>query len=422
MVYYIDPQNGSKHNDGLSASAPLSDITDRSFAPGDTVLFKRGTVIKNALFLTSGSEDGYITYSAYGEGPDPIVNPSVDASSPDDWREEKPGVWRFLGTLPSEMCNIIFNDGEAFGNLRWEMDDVRNEGEWFYTLLGLKRQDQTGGVLYLACNQNPAVKYQRIELATRKTHQIVNANRYVKIEHLTVEKNGIHGFAASHAEHIEIRHCTFRCLGGGVFDLPTRVRLGNAIEFWDGAVDCIVEHCVFEDIYDSGVTHQGALPTSWIPERLYFRNNIFIRCGMAAYEWRGPSSKDIYFENNLCLEAGGAFTMQGEEPPRKTEIPFAPATCVYVLIWRLEQGIPYHEKFCTIRNNIFCNAPFYGAAVSSSIDDCYMKQFVIDNNFYIQNDSSALVRTNAGIYNTESFCEHKKANGFDQNSMTLSIH
>ena len=61
MVYYIDPQNGSKHNDGLSASAPLSDITDRSFAPGDTVLFKRGTVIKNALFLTSGSEDGYIT-------------------------------------------------------------------------------------------------------------------------------------------------------------------------------------------------------------------------------------------------------------------------------------------------------------------------------------------------------------------------
>lgn len=114
--------------------------------------------------------------------------------------------------------------------------------------------------------------------------------------------------------------------------------------------------------------------------------------------------------------------MQGEEPPRKTEIPFAPATCVYVLIWRLEQGIPYHEKFCTIRNNIFCNAPFYGAAVSSGIDDCYMKQFVIDNNFYIQNDSSALVRTNAGIYNTESFCEHKKANGFDQNSMTLSIH
>ena len=59
MIYYIDPQNGSKQNDGKSTSAPLSDITDRSFAPGDTVLFKRGTVIDHALFLTSGSEEGY---------------------------------------------------------------------------------------------------------------------------------------------------------------------------------------------------------------------------------------------------------------------------------------------------------------------------------------------------------------------------
>lgn len=421
MTYYVDPQEGNQLHDGLSEAAPLLDIQGRQFAPGDTVLFKRGTVIKKALFLSSGSEEGYITYSAYGEGADPVINPSVDASSPEDWREEQPGIWRFLGTLTSEMCNIVLNDGESFGNLRWELGDLHQEGEWFYTLLGLGCKEQSDGILYLACSQNPGLQYRTIELVTRETHQSVTAKRYVKIEHLTIEKNGIHGFAASHADHIEIRHCTFRCIGGGVFDLPSRVRLGNAIEFWDGAADCIVEHCVFEDIYDSGVTHQGALPTSWIPERLYFRNNIFIRCGMAAYEWRGPSSRDIYFENNLCLQAGGAFTMQGEQPPRRTEIPFSPATCVYVLIWRLEQGIPFQDTFCTVRNNIFCNVPSYGAAISSGIDEPFMKQFVIDNNFYVQNDASALVRTNMGVYNKDSFRRYQEENGFDQNSTTLPI-
>ena len=424
MIYYIDPQNGNNANSGVSETAPLLDIKDRQFMPGDTVLFKRGTVIREALRLSSGNETGYITYSAYGEGTDPVINLSVDASNPDCWQEEAPNIWRFSGTLEKEMCNIVFNDGERFGNLRWSLEELKEDDEWYYTAFAHNAESQAGGTLYLVCRQNPALEYRTIELVTRQTHAAISAQRYVKIEHFIIEKSGVHGFAVTQPEHVELRHCTFRCIGGAVFDLPSKVRLGNGVEFWNGATDCIVEHCVFKDIYDSGVTHQGCLPESQIPERLYYRNNIFIRCGMAAYEWRGPSSKDIYFENNLCLQAGGDFTMQGEQPPRKTEskFTFAPSTCVYVLIWLLEQEIPTDETFCTIRNNVFCDVPDYGAAISSGIDEKYMKQFVIDNNFYIQNDGSTLVRTNIGIYNRDTFQRHQKENRFDQNSMIVEIN
>lgn len=425
MIYYIDPENGNNKNDGLSENTPRYNMDDLCLQPNDSVLFKRGTVIRYNLVLQGGNEDGFITYSAYGEGKNPVINLAIDASSPELWQEEKKGIWRYVGELTREMCNIVFDDGKSFGNLRWSEDELLNDGEWYYTMLGNSIKDRdwakwSKGTLYLACRKNPAEAYDKIELVHWGNRQLMRGQRYVRVENFDFEKSGIHGFTAAKVDHVEIRYCNFRCIGGGVFDLPTKVRLGNAIEFWGGAVDCCVEHCVFEDIYDSGVTHQGSLPTSWVPERIYFRNNIFVRCGMAAYEWRGPSSRDIYFENNLCLEAGGAFTMQGEEPPRRTEIPFGPSTCVHVLIWRLEQGIPYNETFCTIRNNIFCEVPEYGAAISSGIESKFMDQFVIENNTYIQTKDTPVVRTENGLYRPSEFERYQKENGLDSHSTVIT--
>jgi aryl-alcohol dehydrogenase-like predicted oxidoreductase len=53
------------------------------------------------------------------------------------------------------------------------------------------------------------------------------------------------------------RNCDFRFIGGAVWHRGQRIRFGNAIEFWDGASDNTVEGCLFDNIYDSGVTHQG---------------------------------------------------------------------------------------------------------------------------------------------------------------------
>jgi hypothetical protein len=422
MVYYIDPQNGNDANQGASEQEPYQTVNDRSFLPGDIILFKRGTIIKKGIRLCNGSEQGYVTYSAYGEGPDPVINPSVEANDPALWKEYSTGIWQYVGALPREMCNIVFNDGKSCGNLRWSVNELKATGEWYYTLLGHSindyRWDLWGqGTLYLACDRNPTERYEFIELVTWGDRMAMTGKEYIKIEHFTMEKCGVHAFQTSHAHHIEIRHCTFRLIGGGVFDLPSKVRLGNAVEFWNGAYDCLVEHCYFENIYDSGFTHQGSGDDCWVSERLTVRNNVFARCGMAAYEWRGLDSRDVVFENNLCLQGGGAFTMQGEESPRRTEIPFTPSTCVYVLIWLLEREIKPGEVYCTIRNNIFCQAPPYGAAIASGLEPRFMEQFVIEKNCYFQSGDSTLIYMNGKAYSRDEFDTYRRETGKDSGSM-----
>lgn len=423
MTYYVDPEHGCDGNTGLSEAAPIRHITGRAFQPGDAVLFKRGTVIREYLDLCPGSEEGYITYGAYGEGCNPAVNPSIDAGRPASWQEVEKGIWRFADPLPSEAANIIFNKGEAFGNLRWSREELKEPGEWTYTGLGESvasgrwgEEDFGGGELFLVCRENPADAYDSVEIAVFGKGRAITASHHVILENLTVENSGVHGFQAVKAHHIVIRNCIFRCIGGGVVRTSDRIRFGNAVEFWNGAQDCVVENNVMLRIYDSGVTHQGSPRESELPQRLYFRGNRFIECGLSAYEWRGPCSKDVYFENNVCMKAGGTFTMQGEPPPRAAEIPEEPSSCVHVLIWKLDKELPAADTYCYIRGNVFMDAPVYGAAITSAIDGKYGRQFVIEDNLYYQADGAVLIRMNGVSYKREDFAAYQRKTGHDRNS------
>ena len=48
-TYYVDPAAGDDANDGLTPARPLRTYAAREFVGGDTVLFKRGSVIRGAL-------------------------------------------------------------------------------------------------------------------------------------------------------------------------------------------------------------------------------------------------------------------------------------------------------------------------------------------------------------------------------------
>ena len=424
MIYYVDPENGKSENNGVCMSSPLLSVEDRNFEPGDKVLFKRGTVIRSELQLNDGNETGSITYGAYGEGANPVVNPSVRADLPAQWREDSPGIWYFTDPIPSEMCNIVFNDGESFGNLRWSKKDLKHTGEWTYGHLGYsmyyEEPENKDSRLYLVCDTNPASYYRSIELVVWGKRQAVTVQQYAVIENLTFEKCGVHGFSATNANSVHIRNCKFRCIGGGVFDRSQKVRLGNAVEFWNGAVDCSVENCIFEDIYDSGITHQGN-EQSELPERLVFRRNTFRRCGLAAYEWRGPLSKDIVFEDNYCEEAGGAFTMQGEASPRRTETLEPICACAFVLIWLKARDLPDGQICCTIRNNKFNAASGCEAIIVSTLDNSAYRQFVIDHNQYIGISRKPLAYIRGKKYYFRDFEAYQADTDKDQNSSFSTV-
>jgi len=416
-TYHIDPVNGDDANDGLSPLSSIKTYINRDITGGDTVLFKRGSVIRDILYTCNGDKNAPVTYGAYGDGEKPVFMGSVPAGDADKWVEEKPSLWRFTGALPSEVCNLIFNNGEFCGNMRWQLDELGQPGEWHYTGIGKSSADEklNAETLYLYSPTNPGLAYSSIECALWGQRLMVSGQHDIILENLSFQNSGVHGYQGFHTRNIIILNCDFRFIGGAVWSRELKIRFGNAIEYWDGACDNTVEGCYFDNIYDSGVTHQGG-ETRNIPERLYFRNNFFSNFGMSAYECREPS-QEIYFEHNTCVNAGCGFSMQAETPPRQSEI-YPQPMGHHVFIWRVEPATQPGKVY--IRHNIFSEAP-YGAAIYSIIDPIDEHQFVIDNNQYWQTTGELLMRFGGRNYNIIEFDRYKAECEQDAHSILKKV-
>ena len=63
-TYYIDPEKGCDSYDALSPENAKQSYRSLHLLPGDTILFKRGTVQRDVLEMTEGERDAPITYGA----------------------------------------------------------------------------------------------------------------------------------------------------------------------------------------------------------------------------------------------------------------------------------------------------------------------------------------------------------------------
>ena len=119
--YYVDSVNGDDNLDGRSPATPwrtIGKVNQSTFQPGDRVLFKRGGLWRETLYLRSGSEEKPLIYSHYGDGPLPLIQPSVSASDPADWKEASPGIWTLDDKVAErttvDVGNIVFDHGAVF--------------------------------------------------------------------------------------------------------------------------------------------------------------------------------------------------------------------------------------------------------------------------------------------------------------------
>ncbi len=413
-TYYIDPELGDDANDGLSSSTPLKTYATREFTGGDTILFKRGSVIRDILHTQTGKDGAPITYGAYGKGAKPTFLGSVAIGDSKQWVEVQPSIWKYKGTFASKVCNLVFDGGLSCGNMRWNLIELKQQGEWHYS--GNSTGDAGGGqslpssVLYLCSSTNPGNAYRDIECVLWGQRKLVGGNENIILENLCFRNSGVHGYQESHVRNVVIRDCEFRFIGGAVWSSEKRIRFGNAVELWDGARNIIVERCTFDNIYDSAVTHQGG-GTRHIPEKLYFRNNRFSNYGMSAYECREPS-QEVYFEGNTCTNAGCGFSMQGEKPPRQSEI-YPQPMGHHVFIWRIDPGTQLGHIY--IRNNIFCEAP-YGAAIYSIIDPADEQKFILDHNHYRQTTGDLLIHFGGRSYKPSEFACYQNECNQDKHS------
>jgi hypothetical protein len=119
-TYYVDPSSGSDNNSGLSPASAwqsIARIPTAILQPGDSVLFKAGSVFREPLVITaSGTHDQPITVGAYGSGDKPLFKGSVELHDA-TWTETSPGsnVWTTpVAAVPvADDPSIIFFNGAS---------------------------------------------------------------------------------------------------------------------------------------------------------------------------------------------------------------------------------------------------------------------------------------------------------------------
>ena len=397
MIYYIDPHAGRAGADGLSPENARQTYTDLALQPGDTVLFRRGSFIRDILYHTAGAPGAPITYGAYGEGENPVFCGSVDVSDPAQWKEIRTNIWQYTGELENEACNFIYDDGRIGATLRWEEVGLCAQGDWYDSRIGRngKPADEPYKVL-LWSEGNPGEVYSHIECAVWGKRWMAVNRDWTVTEDLCFWGSGVHGMAGG-ADNVVIRRCSFCFIGGAVWNRQLRIRFGNAIEFWDHGENILIEDCYFNNIYDSCITHQGG--ANCLPAKnLVMRNNLFIGYGMGAYEGRDRMSIDSCFNDNICIGAGAGFSGFGDTKPRNSEI-YPQPMGHHVFMWRIPD--PTEGGSLEFARNKFYDAT--GAAMYAIIGAEADAQMYLHDNVYWTTNETLFQRAGGKNYSPAQF-------------------
>ncbi len=271
--YYIS-ENGDDSNDGLSpkkAFKSLKNFENIELKDGDAVLFERGSVFHMNDLIDVGKETKIlieaeygVTYGSYGEGDKPEIyaSPMDYAKSKKLWKETEENIWEAeFDYQPA--CSIVFDNGRVIGDLRHTDATEKNEyGVYYFAEKGELKQnghfyhDYINGKIYLYCDLgNPADVYQSIEITPSVTIvKIRKACSNVTIDNLCLKYGGFAVQSSTPGDNINITNCEIGYIGGRTLK---KVRYGNAIEFWNRAVNVKVENNWVYQTFDSAITWQG---------------------------------------------------------------------------------------------------------------------------------------------------------------------
>lgn len=157
--YYVDSVKGNDSNSGLEQSFPwrtINKVNSMSFSPGDSVLFKRGGIWREQLTISSsGDASGFITFSAYGEGNNPIIKGSDSITG---WTQINNKWTKYIANRPRGLWCINKNGNIIWGAKRKSVDKLTNEYDWCWN----------SGKLYIVTDKNPDVKFKSVEVSNRE--------------------------------------------------------------------------------------------------------------------------------------------------------------------------------------------------------------------------------------------------------------
>ena len=269
----------------------------------DTIRFRAGDVFRGHLEAQSGTPGQPIVYMAYGSGEKPILEPSFDASSPEDWVKVGRKLWKCEKDSRNELGNVILNHGAK--GCAFKVDKPEQLGRKDLRFCWV-RDEHT---VYMVSRRNPATRFQSIELA-EKQHIIDETDCHdIEYDGLWLRYGAAHGIGGSGVRGITVRNCDISWIGGSTlyYDEGGRgVRYGNGIEFWSAAQDILVEGCRLWECWDAALTNQSNVD-GVLQKNIIYRGNEIWNSDYSYEYWQqgdGARTEDILFENNVCRDAG----------------------------------------------------------------------------------------------------------------------
>jgi len=337
-IYYVS-QDGSDDNDGTTPETSwktLEKVNSSHFEPGDAVLFHRGHTFRGCLYAKEG-----ITYSAYAEGPKPILCASpFDGTKIGQWLPtEEPDIYRYSEKLYDDVGCLIFDGGMSHGikaTVNFSKNITPADGKpffsWrdldgdlsFYHDLGganLRGTDENSTLYLKSTAGNPGERFSSIEFNVRSHCIDVHADN-VRIHNLCLKYCGCHGVGAGTVHGLTVDWCEFEWIGGSVQFYCSNghpVRFGNAVEIYGGCTDYTVENCYINQVYDAGITHQywsGNTEEILMKDVLY-RGNLIENCNYSIEYFNGKPTVDVMrcmkhvrISDNIMRQSGCGFCTQ----------------------------------------------------------------------------------------------------------------
>ena len=411
--YYIS----AKGNDAANGLSPrtswltIAKINRSTFSPGDSILFKRGDAWREgeALYgLSNGAPGHPVVFGAYGKGAKPLILASKDISSPSFWtKSSENNIWKTTskvnitkkdlnrgGQITPDVANLIFNNEQSIGVKKRFLTDLKVQGDFSLNL--------GDTLLYMYSSVNPSKYYKKIEATgIRNCENNINVvnGHYLTFIDLDIRYSKNNGLFLQDCSNIEISNCNFSWIGGCYFPIqtfmksssPSPVRMGNGVQLWKGNSDVTVKYCNINQIYDAGISPQGA-GSIYTIKNLRFHHNLINNCFYSFEFWGHPSAStgdSIFFENNTCLNAGSGWSA--------LQRPGLKHGAAHLKLY--SSDMVFSNVF--IRNNIFDKSVdlcLYSQQENSvSNTDKMWEAFTLDNNCYYQaSNENPVIRWRGG--------------------------
>ena len=151
--------------------------------------------------------------------------------------------------LDQDIGNLIFNKEEKAGRKELYFQDMDEQGDFYF--------DPDTWSLYLYSEGHPANVYTDIECALQQHIIRVINSEDIEIDGIDVKYGGGHGISRVNVKNFQMRNCKISWMGGSLQPGLENTRFGNGDESWNYAENILVENCIFDQIYDAGITNQG---------------------------------------------------------------------------------------------------------------------------------------------------------------------